>query len=406
MKLNKTLQQSVTRSLGYLSAALRVSTHPDAEAAGPRSHILGTISGFTSLGWQVLPFIVGDRLPPKSVNQGGGRVIGRNPMRILLSDLVRISSGIVNSYNAWTRLRGKVDWVYERYALLQSLGGRFKRHGIPWILESNGLLSYEAKYERKSVVLYRLARYIELNAYRNCDVLVCVNDNLKNIILNETGINSKKVIVSPNGVDIDFFSPDTASPIRVFEGFTIGYVGGVIPRQGLDLLIEVMADIITEGTLKDIFLVVVGDGVARSELEEKVSYLRLDSHVRFIGLVSRNEVPSYIAGFDVGFSGQVIQPIGKMYHSPLKIYEYMSMTKPVIASRFSDAQTVIDNDVTGFLFEPGDKESLKQVLLFAHDNRLRFPEMGRLARQEILQNHSWVSRVSDLIAQVEKIIAE
>jgi len=393
------------RRLGYLSAALRVSTHPEAEAAGPRSHILGTISGFEGLGWQVFPFIVGDRLPPKSVKQGGGQAIGRSPMRILLSDLIRISSGIVNSYSAWTLLRGKVDWVYERYALLQSLGGRFKRHGIPWVLESNGLLSYEAKHERKSVVLYRLARRIELGAYRNCDVLVCVNENLKTVILNEAKINSEKVIVSPNGVDVNFFSPDTTSPTRVFEGFTIGYVGGVIPRQGLDLLIEVMADLITTEMLEDIFLVVVGAGISRSELERKVTDLRLNNHVKFVGLVSRDVVPSYISGFDVGFSGQVIQPIGQMYHSPLKIYEYMAMTKPVIASCFADAQAVIENKATGFLFTPGDKESLKEALLLAYARRPQLLEMGRLARQEIVQHHSWVSRISNLISQVEEILA-
>nr|MDP9479668.1 hypothetical protein [Actinomycetota bacterium] len=58
------------KRLGYLSAAPRVSTRPDAEAGGPRSHVLGVIRAFESLGWSVNRFIVGDRMP-KGVAGGG-----------------------------------------------------------------------------------------------------------------------------------------------------------------------------------------------------------------------------------------------------------------------------------------------------------------------------------------------
>ena len=53
--------------LGYLSAAPTVSTRPDAASAGPRAHILGVVNGFRALGWEVRPWIAGDRLPPGSL---------------------------------------------------------------------------------------------------------------------------------------------------------------------------------------------------------------------------------------------------------------------------------------------------------------------------------------------------
>lgn len=48
------------RCLGYLSGAPRVSTNPEAECGGPRSHVLGVIRAFETLEWEVKPFIVGD----------------------------------------------------------------------------------------------------------------------------------------------------------------------------------------------------------------------------------------------------------------------------------------------------------------------------------------------------------
>jgi hypothetical protein len=47
------------RKLGYLSAAPRVSTNINAEASGPRSHVLGVIQAYESLGWEVCPSLLG-----------------------------------------------------------------------------------------------------------------------------------------------------------------------------------------------------------------------------------------------------------------------------------------------------------------------------------------------------------
>lgn len=390
--------------VGYLSAALRVSRHPETQASGPRTHILGVISGFEQLGWKVMPYIVGDKLPSSSLKRSGKEAIGTNPIRVLISDVIRIISSLINSYLSWFQLGNEVDWVYERFALLQTLGGRFKRHGVPWILESNGLFYYEAKHERSSVVLYQLARHIEISAYRNCDVLVCISKSLKQLIIEEANIKSDKIVVLPNGVDTEFFSPTKTTPIRLYSGFIVGYVGAVIPRQGLDLLIEVIAELIHDQEMTDIFFVAVGDGDAKDKLEQKVMDLGLGSHVIFTGLVSRNEVPAYIAGFDIGFSGQITQPIGQMYHSPLKIYEYMAMEKPVLASDFADARMVLKHGGTGYLFKPGDKKSLKRELLVAYRNRQDLAAMGQRARRDVIKNHSWTSRVKKLIQETEAIL--
>ncbi|MBK7051095.1 MAG: glycosyltransferase family 4 protein [Rhodoferax sp.] len=69
--------------------------------------------------------------------------------------------------------------------------------------------------------------------------------------------------------------------------------------------------------------------------------LKIDDIVTFTGRVSGDSVPSYIEKFDLCFSGQLPSAIGGMYHSPLKIYEYMAMGKPVLASNFADARSVI-----------------------------------------------------------------
>ncbi len=392
------------RRLGYLSGAPRVSTRPTKESVAPRAHVLGIIEAFRELDWDVKPFIVGDRVSQKWTAEGSQKTMSSSFLNTLAVDVLRLVLGTVNARRAWRELGGQVDWVYERSAVLQSLGWLFKRRGTPWILETNGPFFYEAKVERKSMVLSRLAHWLEVRAYRGCDVLVCVSDALKEILVHEAGVEPEKVVTLPNGVDTSFFDPDQHEPKRLSENFTIGYVGSLVAWQALDLLLEALGDLRAEGI--DASLTIVGGGPMRETLEAQARQIGVSDSVTFVGWTPRQDVPRFIAGFDVGYSGQVLMQVGKMYHSPLKIYEYMSMGKPVVASAFEDAQRVTRGGELGFLYQAGDKDDLKRALVEAYRSRKTLPEMGREARQEVLRHHSWVARVTTLISEVERIRGE
>lgn len=390
--------------LGYLSAAPRVSTRSSKESVSPRAHVLGVMGAFKQLGWEVTPFIVGDRSPRKFTAEGSQRALSGGVLRTLAADLVRITLGVLNARRAWRELGGEVDWVYERLAVLQSLGWIFKRRGVPWILETNGPLFYEAKTERNAIVLGRVARWLEVRAYRECDVLVCISDAVKEIALREAEIPPEKVVVMPNGVDTTFFDPDRCEPVRLFPNFTVGFVGTFFPWQALDLLLEVLKELRDEGL--DISVVLVGDGVMREAWESRAKQLGVSANVAFTGMVPWEEVPQTISGFDVAYSGHVQMGKGGMYHSPLKIYEYLAMGKPIVASAFADARMAIRDGETGFLFQGADKGDLKRALADAYQSRGELPEMGHEARRDAVDLHSWTARIRALIPEVERIRGE
>lgn len=392
------------KRLGFLAAAPRISTRFDAEMSGPRSRVLGLVKGFESLNWSVKPFIVGDRTPRKWSAKGSGAAISNGYLKTLAVDIVRLGLGIFNSWRSWRELGRQVDWVYEYAATLQCLGWIFQRQGIPWILQVEALLYYEAKTERKALVLDDIARQLELWSYRQCDVIACVSATLKEILVQEIGINQDKIVLVPNGVDIEFLNPKLHEPKRLFPGFTVGFVGSLYAWAGLDLLLEAIYELQSEGYL--ISLVIVGDGEMKQSWSEQSQTLGLEEQVQFVGRVPWQKVPQYIAGCDIGYSGQVQLQMGKMYLSPMKLYEYMSMAKPVIASAFEDARRLVVEEKTGFLFQPGDKNALKQSLIKAFAAKNRFKEMGEQARREIETNHSWTNRVQVLIEKTERILKE
>ena len=387
--------------LGYLSAAPRVSTRPEAEASGPRVHVLGVMKAFEAIDWQVKPFIVGDRVPRQWVSKGSEQML-RSGLCTLAADLVRLCMGVVNAHRAWQELGGQVDWVYERLATLQSLGWIFKLHSVPWILETNAPLFYEAEAERKSLVLTKLARWIEVQAYRKSDVLVCTSEALREIVVEELGIQPQKVMVVPNGVDTEYIAPERYETKRLFTSFTVGFVGNLSAWQGLDLLLKSLHALRAEGL--DICLVVVGDGPMRQEWESLTHNLGLTDSVRFLGRLVQDELLPLIAGFDVGYSGHLDLDGKKIYRSPLKLYEYMAMAKPVVSSVVEDVRSLVREGETGFLFSPGDLEGIKQALRKAYNAQEQLLEMGCKARAEVVANHSWIARMQTLIEGVNQIL--
>jgi glycosyltransferase involved in cell wall biosynthesis len=361
------------------------------------------LGAFERQGWDIKRFIVGDRLPPTWTASGSQRAMSATFARRLTADIVRLVVGQVNARRARTELQGKVDLVYERFGAFQALGAAFRRDGIPWILETNGPLFYEAKVERRSLVLSGIARRLELAAYRECDLLVCISDELKRIIVEACDVPSSKVLVVPNGVDAAFFDPGKYQPTRRFEDFTVGFVGNLYPWAGLDLLFEAVADLRADGL--PVSIMVVGDGMLMAHLKEKAQTLGIAPYVAFTGRLAREEVPSYILGSEIGYSGQTALQLGTMYHSPLKIYEYMALSRPVLASAFADALRVIREGDTGFLFLPSDKESLKAAIRKAYAARSEIRAMGDRARADVVAHHDWTARLRPLVTAVDRLLS-
>ncbi|HSL43541.1 MAG TPA: glycosyltransferase family 4 protein [Anaerolineales bacterium] len=333
---------------------------------------------------------------------GSEKKLERSSLIRLGADLIRLSMGLFHSYQAWQELGGKVAWVYERFAIMQALGWIFQRKSVPWILETSGIFFYEAATERKSIALSGVARTLELWAYRKCDVLICVTEVLKELLVEIAGIAPDKILVVPNGVDTARFDAALYHPQRLFDGLTIGFVGSLINWHRLDVLLHAMAELKQEGI--HLNLVVVGDGPMREAWENEVQLLHLEDNVCFVGRVAWTEVPSYIAGFDLGYMGYSHLEMGKMYGSPLKLYEYMAMALPVVSSTCEDARDMIIDGQNGYLFEPGDKEDLKRVLLLAIRDQARWSEIGKAARRQVLEKASWRSRVEAMITAIEAIL--
>lgn len=420
-------RQGRTGRLAYLSGAPRVSTRPEAGAVGPRAHVLGVIDAFRRLGWEVQPYIVGDTVPLSWVaGEATDRGMRTSAMKRVASDVLRLAMAAVHGPRSVWHV-GRTDWVYERYAAFQALGWWFQRRGSAWILETNELCYLSATTDRKATALGPLLRYQERWAYRQCDVLVCNSQPLADVIVQRMAIPTEKIVVLPNGVDIVRMDPGKARPTRPFAGPTLGFVGQLEAWQRLDILLDVLNELRQDGI--DYHLVVVGAGSMREHWEAYADSLGLGDDVRFVGRRPWDEVPDHIAAFDLGYLGYAstaaARRVGtgsssadvddpeeehetaawlRSHLSPLKLYEYAAMGKPVVAAAYADAERLFADGAPCYLFEPGNKEDLKRALRRAYQERDRWAEAGARGRAVVVARHSWDARIRELVGCVETIL--
>ena len=286
----------------------------------------------------------------------------------------------------------KIDFIYERYAFFCWIGVNLaKRFNIPIMLEVNEVSGI--KRTRKQT-LVGLANRIEKKIFKDADIIVTVSSFLKEYIEN-LGTESQKVYLIPNAVNIEEFKLDTdVSWVRDKFGLNgqviIGFVGMFCEWDNLGFLIETFAEVAK--AKRNVKLVLIGDGKCRKELEQKACRCGVENHVIFTGLVHRKQMPDFIKAIDI-----CVIPNSNPFGSPIILFEYMAMAKPVVAPKLKPMQDVIEDNSDGILFETGSKRSFKKALDVLIDDPKKRRAMSQRAREKVIKNHTWLGNAKRVI---------
>jgi glycosyltransferase involved in cell wall biosynthesis len=282
------------------------------------------------------------------------------------------------------------DFIYARLALFSGgLVEAARQIGCPLLVEVNAPLAAEQATYRGGA-LAELAARAEAQLLRGADAVLTVSAPLKEHVTG-CGVAPGRVHVVPNGIDPGLFAPaapDAALRARwnIPEGPVIGFVGGLRPWHGVEVLPDLLARLARKHP--GAALVIVGDGPLRGSLEQALAALGLRDRAVFTGARSHEEIPALIRLFDVALAPY--PPLDHaFYFSPLKLFEYMACGVPVVASRSGQIAEVVEDGASGLLYAPGDFEGLAAACdrLFS-DPVLRRTMGGRAART-IHESYTW-----------------
>ncbi len=211
----------------------------------------------------------------------------------------------------------------------------------------------------------------------------------------------EKVVVVPNGVDLQEYSPkriergQLRKELRLSSAQPIvGFTGNLIPRKGLEFLIRAAAKVIVKQ--EGVVFVVVGRVPIGNSIDYLARYRALVNELgighRFFFSGFRKDVRPAVVDFDILVLPSLQEPFGR------SIIEAMALGTPVIASRVGGVPEILTHEQDGLLVEPGDVEGLAVNI----ERLLVNPTLRQDFVEEALKTVSKRFNVAALTRQIEE----
>jgi len=302
------------------------------------------------------------------------------------------------------------SFIYQRYSLNNFVGIKLARKfHIPFVLEYNGSEVWMHRHWGRSLKYEKLSEGIELLNLRAADMIVVVSQPMKEELVSR-GIDAEKILVNPNGVDPERYSPDVdGSHTRaqyLLDGKTIiGFIGTFGKWHGAEILVEAFGKLLHgyPKYKKGIKLFMIGDGMTMPLVKDEIDKFAIKESCILTGLIPQEEGPEYLAACDILVASHKPNPDGTpFFGSPTKLFEYMAMGKGIVASNLNQMGEVLKHDHTAWLVKPGDVESLMEGLKILIDDRVRRERLGEAARSEVVAKYTWKEHTRKIIEKLKE----
>jgi len=184
----------------------------------------------------------------------------------------------------------------------------------------------------------------------------------------EYGIPGNRIVHLDYGIDHKPFANFSKEPSNKFR---IGFVSGVLEHKGIRVLIKAFNKIKRDNVSLFIF-----GPYDQSYLNKLIRELKADSRITFYGAFNNKKISSVFSKIDV-----LVYPSIWYENQPIAILEALLAKIPIITSNLGGMAELIQDRVTGLLFEAGDPEDLYQKMMSVIDNPELLRRLSETPRQ-------------------------
>ncbi len=179
------------------------------------------------------------------------------------------------------------------------------------------------------------------------------------------GIPENKISTVHNFVDVSDITPNFA------VGDYILYFGRLYRAKGIFTLIEAALP------LKHVPLYIVGDGESMPEIQRILEQNECE-HIHLLGFKQGDELHDLIQN-----SICMVLPSELYENCPMSILESYAYAKPAIGADIGGIPELIEDGVDGLLFPAGERDALRERLLWMFEHKNEVVEMGRAGRHKV-----------------------
>jgi glycosyltransferase involved in cell wall biosynthesis len=323
----------------------------------------------------------------------------------------------------------KPGFIYQRMSITNHAGVALSRRwGVPLVLEYNGSEVWIGKNWGRGFRYPEVALKAEQACLRHAHLVVTVSDVLADELV-ERGVERERIVWYPNCVDTTLFDParfsDAGAQVlraRLNIPITaplVTFIGTFGQWHGVEVFAQAIRQLVDHhrGWLEatGTRFLLVGDGPKMPAVRQALSDAPYAPFVTLTGLVPQAEAPQYLAAADVVVSPHVPNADGsRFFGSPTKLFEYMAMGKPIVASDLEQIGTILQNAVRAenlppeaphadegrlaVLCEPGKVDALTAAVRFLIDTPAWRGVLGHNARVEAQTKYTWSCHVAEILS--------
>lgn len=286
--------------------------------------------------------------------------------------------------------------VIVSFGIVALLAGRAaKRNNIPfiyyWIDVSHRLIPFK--------FLQPVGWVIEQRAIGLADQVLAINEKLREYTI-RLGGSHKKTQTLRAGLDFKQFNPSTSGEnVRKRYNLTkqdvvLFFMGWLYHFSGLKEVALQLAR--SEDPV--VKLLIVGEGDAYVDLQQIGKQHNLKGKMILAGKRPYSEIPQFIAAADICILPAYPKEKAMLDIVPIKMYEYMAMKKPVIASKLPGVMKEF-GEGNGVVYVDRPEDVLQKALGLVRNDNLE--ELGRKARK-FAEKYSW----DNIVSEFERILKE
>ncbi len=209
-------------------------------------------------------------------------------------------------------------------------------------------------------------------------------------------IPRKKILVIPNGADIDFFSvAENKNGCRQNIGLPenkiiILYSGHLYSWKGADILLNAAL------TSQDSDKLFVFIGGTESDVLRFQSCAELRENILILGHQEYKKIPFYLGAADIlVLPNTAKENISFKETSPIKLFEYMTANRPIVASDIPSIREIVSEKEVVF-FRPDDAADLAEKILMVLSNYDKYLKVAEEAKKMVAM-YSWKNRAKRIL---------
>lgn len=332
------------------------------------------------------------RLRFESIPRAPGGRAGR--IRFLLSALTRVATA--RDAVVYTRDLGLADFLLQRPSVRRA-PVVYESHGVTAVVsrEQPALLG-RPELTPSARKLHRLDRR-ERRVWLRAGACVTITHALAEDLRARHGPRDG-VFVAPDGARAASADESRDADVTASDDRPVAaYAGHLYPWKGADVFVRALA--LAPGVRG----LLVGGHPGESDLARirgLVDELGLTDRVEITGLVPPGDVGRRLAGATILVLPNTASTISDRYTSPLKLFEYLRLGRPIVASDLTAIREVLTHGSTGWLVPPGDPAALGTAIATLAGDPTLSAAMGAAARA-LLPDYTWDARAARLEAALE-----